>query len=97
MKTPHQLAMQGKGKNRFTQCDLCHGKESGNKPQSFPVGVGRHSVAGFRLCDNHARIVERIAADSGIVWSGLGLAREYGLPVLGLVDSADRVTVGHDA
>ena len=92
VKTPHQLAMQGKGKHRFTQCALCHGTESGTTPQSFPVGVGRHSVAGYRICDNHATLVEQIAAKAGIVWPGIGLAREYGLSVL-----AFRGTVGDDA
>lgn len=74
--------MRKRTHHQFGQCALCHGKESGNKPQSFPVGEGRHSVAGLRLCDTHARMVERIAAESGIVWPGLGLAREYGVSVV---------------
>lgn len=91
-KTPHQRAMKGLGRLHVNQCQLCHGTESGTTPQSFPVGVGRHSVAGYKICDNHATLVEQIAAKAGIVWPGIGLAREYGLSVL-----AFRGTVRDDA
>ncbi|MDP1890521.1 MAG: hypothetical protein Q8K55_06465 [Gemmatimonadaceae bacterium] len=74
MKTPHQAAMQGLGRKGQGQCDLCHGTASGVKPQRFPVGLGVHAVAGYKLCDGHAQLVGEIAADAGILWSGRGRA-----------------------
>lgn len=67
------VALQQRAKGCATrhkgQCALCHGIESGNSRQSFPVGKGEIDIAGYRICPTHAKILQGIAASSGITWT----------------------------
>ena len=71
MVTPEQLAAiqlraKGVGKRGMGKCALCHGIESGNSRQPFPVSKGKHFIAGYKLCDSHHKTLMAIAQDAGV-------------------------------
>ena len=58
----------GAGFRHKGQCALCHGVESGNPRQGFPVGKGVRMIGGYRICQVHLDRLEAIAADAGVTW-----------------------------